>query len=87
MAQRKRKPVVSKRGVRKVVHPSISNRASSVNEEFDVETIVTARSTGVTVSASAQVKVVWLGLREPFIPADSDEAFETSDGMEFGVLK
>ena len=73
--------------MRKVVQPSISNRAIGANEEFDRETTVTARSTGVSVSATAQIKVVQLGMREPFIPFDSEEAFETSDSLEFGVLK
>lgn len=88
MAQTGKRKSTSRRAARKVVQPSISNRANlGVNEEFDRETIVTARSTGVSVSATAQIKVVQLGMREPFIPFDSDEAFETLDSLEFGVLK
>lgn len=70
-----------------LAQPSISNRAIGTNEDFDRETTVTARSSGVSVIATAQIKVVQLGMREPFIPSDSDDAFETSDSLEFGVLK
>lgn len=87
---RKRTKVSSGRrsGRGALTQTSISNRANlGANEEFDRETIVMARSTGVSVSATAQIKVVQLGMREPFIPSDSEEAFETSDSLEFGVLK
>lgn len=71
-----------------LTQPSISNRAAvGVNEEFDRETIVTARSQGISVSDTAQIRVVQLGMREPFIPSDSDEAFQTSDNLDYGVLK
>lgn len=67
---------------------SISNRATiGTNEEFDRETIVTARSQGISVGDTAQIRVVQLGMREPFIPADSSEAFQTSDNLDYGVLK
>ena len=89
MAQkRKEKKSTSRRAARKVVQPSISNRATvGANEEFDRETTVTARSSGVSVSATARIRVIQLGMREPFIPSDQTEALETSDGTDFGVLK
>lgn len=71
-----------------LVQPLSSIRATGgANEEFDRSTVVTARSAGATVSASASITVIQLGLREPFIPADDTEAFQTNDGEDFGVLK
>lgn len=71
-----------------LVQPLSSIRATvGVNEEFDRSTVVTARSSGATVSASASIRVIQLGLREPFIPSDETEAFQTQDGEDFGVLK
>ena len=89
MARRKTKVSSGRRSVRgALTQTSISNRATAgANEEFDRETTITARSTGISVSATAQIKVVQLGMREPFIPADSDEPFETSESLAFGVLK
>ena len=89
MARRKTRVTSGKRvGGGALTQPFISNRATvGANEEFDRETIVTARSQGISVSDIAQIRVVQLGMREPFIPADSDEAFQTSDNLDYGVLK
>ena len=89
MARRKTKVSSGRRSGRgTLTQTSISNRATvGANEEFDRETTVTAHSQGVSVSATASIKVIQLGMREPFIPADSDEAFQTSDSLDYGVLK
>lgn len=61
--------------------------SSAVNEDFDRQMSVTARTTEGTPIQEASFQIVQLGLREPFIPSDSDEPFEVSDGEPFGVLK
>lgn len=90
MARRKTKVSSgTKRAARGTLAQSyISNRATvGVNEDFDRSTTVTARSSGVSVSAQAQIQVIQLGLREPFIPSGEEEALETQDGLDYGVLK
>lgn len=61
--------------------------SAGVNEEFDRKMTVTARTTEGTPIQEASFDIVQLGLREPFIPKDSDEPLELSDGQQFGVLK
>jgi hypothetical protein len=48
---------------------------------------VTGRTTEGTPIQVSSFRITQLGLREPFLPADSDEPFETADGEQFGVLK
>lgn len=81
---------MAKEGVQgKLVQPSFSSILANVgaNEEFDRSEVVVATATGETVSSSAQIKVIQLGMREPFIPFDEETCIETQDGEQFGVLK
>ncbi len=59
----------------------------SVNEDFDRSMTVTGKVTEGTIPLSSTFEIVQLGLREPFIPEDSEEPFEDSSGIVFGVLK
>ena len=53
------------------------------NEGFDRRMTVT----GKTIPLTSSFTITQLGLREPFIPSDSDEPFQDSTGEDFGVLK
>lgn len=61
--------------------------SSGVNDGFDRTMTVTGRTTEETPIQVSSFRITQLGLREPFLPADSDEPFETADGEQFGVLK
>lgn len=69
----------------------VSNRriplAVSANEEFDRKMTVTGKITEGTLPLQASFTITQLGLREPFIPADSEEGLQDSTGSDFGVLK
>ena len=57
------------------------------NEGFDRTMTVTGKITEGTIPLESSFTITQLGLREPFIPADSDEGFQDSTGSDFGVLK
>jgi hypothetical protein len=48
---------------------------------------VTGKITEGTIPLTSSFTITQLGLREPFIPFDSDEPFQDSTGEDFGVLK
>lgn len=57
------------------------------NEGFDRSMTVTGKITEGTIPLESSFKITQLGLREPFIPSDSDEPLQDSTGEDFGVLK
>ena len=57
------------------------------NEGFDRRMTVTGKITEGTIPLTSSFTITQLGLREPFIPFDSDEPFQDSTGEDFGVLK
>lgn len=57
------------------------------NDDLDRNVVVTGRTTEGTVIQEATFTIIQLGLREEFIPADSDEAMQDNSGEIFGVLK
>lgn len=57
------------------------------NEGFDKTMTVVGKITEGTIPFQSSFTITQLGLREPFIPADSDEGFQDSTGRDFGVLK
>lgn len=57
------------------------------NEGFDRRMTVTGKITEGTIPLTSSFTITQLGLREPFIPSDSDEPFQDSTGEDFGVLK
>lgn len=57
------------------------------NEGFDRTMTVTGKITEGTIPLESSFTITQLGLREPFIPADSDKGFQDSTGSDFGVLK
>ena len=61
--------------------------ASGVNDGFDRQMTVTGRTTEGTPIQVSSFQIVQPGLREPFVPADSNETMQTADGEDFGVLK
>lgn len=61
--------------------------SSGVNDGFDRTMTVTGKITEGTIPLESSFTITQLGLREPFIPADSDEWFQDSTGSDFGVLK
>lgn len=61
--------------------------AVETNEEFDRTQTVTAKIIEGTIPLTSSFTITQLGLREPFIPADSDEPFQDSTGSDYGVLK
>lgn len=60
---------------------------SNVNDEIDKEAVITARTIEGTYPFSATLKVVKEGLREEFIPSDSNEPLQDVNGEIFAVLK
>lgn len=70
-----------------VVYSSVAPFVSSVNDDLDRNVVVTGRTTEGTVIQEAMFTIIQLGLREEFIPADSDEAMQDNSGEIFGVLK
>lgn len=54
---------------------------------MDRNVVVTGRTTEGTIIQEATFTIIQLGLREEFIPADSDEAMQDNSGEIFGVLK
>lgn len=71
--------------------PSVMMAAVSLsvetNEGFDRRMTVTGKITEGTIPLTSSFTITQLGLREPFIPFDSDEPFQDSTGEDFGVLK
>lgn len=57
------------------------------NEGFDRRMTVTGKITEGTIPLTSSFTITQLGLRELFIPSDSDEPFQDSTGEDFGVLK
>ena len=57
------------------------------NEEFDRTMTVVGKIIEGNIPFQSSFTITQLGLREPFIPADSDEGFQDSTGRDFGVLK
>lgn len=75
----------------KVEQPTILSAAFPLsvetNEEFDRTMTVVGKIIEGTIPFQSSFTITQLGLREPFIPADSDEGFQDSTGRDFGVLK
>lgn len=76
---------------KKVAHPTVMSAAVPLavetNEGFDRTMTVTGKITEGTIPLESSFTITQLGLREPFIPADSDEGLQDSTGRDFGVLK
>lgn len=70
-----------------VAYSSVAPFVSSVNDDLDRNVVVTGRTTEGTMIQEATFTIIQLGLREEFIPADSDEAMQDNSGEIFGVLK
>ena len=70
-----------------VVYSSVAPFVSSVNDDLDRNVVVTGRTTEGTMIQEATFTIIQLGLREEFIPTDSDEAMQDNSGEIFGVLK
>ena len=79
------------RPTEKVTEPTILSALVSndvkTNEEFDRTMTVVGKIIEGTIPFQSSFTITQLGLREPFIPADSDEGFQDSTGNDFGVLK
>ena len=76
---------------KKVAQPTAMSAAVPLavetNEGFDRTMTVTGKITEGTIPLTSSFTITQLGLREPFIPSDSDEPFQDSTGEDFGVLK
>lgn len=76
---------------KKVAQPTLMSAAVPLavetNEGFDRTMTVTGKITEGTIPLESSFTITQLGLREPFITADSDEGFQDSTGSDFGVLK
>lgn len=76
---------------KKVSQPTVMSAAVPLavetNEGFDRTMTVTGKITEGTIPLTSSFTITQLGLREPFIPFDSDEPFQDSTGEDFGVLK
>lgn len=76
---------------KKVAQPTAMSAAVPLavetNEGFDRRMTVTGKITEGTIPLTSSFTITQLGLREPFIPSDSDEPFQDSTGEDFGVLK
>lgn len=76
---------------KKVAQPTAMSAAVPLavetNEGFDRTMTVTGKIIEGTIPLTSSFTITQLGLREPFIPFDSDEPFQDSTGEDFGVLK
>lgn len=61
--------------------------AVETNEDFDRKMTVVGKIVEGTIPLQSSFTITQLGLREGFIPADSDEGFQDSTGVDYGVLK
>lgn len=71
--------------------PSLNSESSplsiSTNEEFDRSVVVVGKIIEGTLPLTSTFTVIQLGKREEFIPLDSSEPLQDSEGNIFGVLK
>ena len=58
--------------------------AVETNEGFDRTMTVTGKIIEGTIPLESSFTITQLGLREPFIPTDSDEGFQDSTGSDLG---
>lgn len=64
-----------------------SSFSVKTNEGFDRTMTVIGKITEGTIPFQSSFTIIQFGLREPFIPFDSDEGLQDSTGSDFGVLK
>lgn len=71
--------------------PSSNSESSplsiSTNEEFDRSVVVVGKIIEGTLPLTSTFTVTQLGKREEFIPLDSSDPLQDSEGNIFGVLK